>query len=191
MIFRWQWNGGINSSIASLYLALRGRRGRSWAGKGIWEVSQQFSRWEIWMWGEVLWHRWVLWSAAGRPWLCVSRAVELCVFCSVRREGDKVKQYSHCWSKLAQFTHSLQQWHQHAPCCCLCVHIFSSPACDLSHKACADACVSMRPVFYVMSRAKKLHECLFYYMLECQTDIIAVWRPGDISLYPSEYPRSI
>lgn len=24
--------------------------------------------------------------------------VELCVFCAVRREGDKVKQYSRCWS---------------------------------------------------------------------------------------------
>lgn len=39
-----------------------------------------------------------MWPVTQCPWLCAFRVVELCEFCVVRRAGDKIKQYSCCWS---------------------------------------------------------------------------------------------
>lgn len=108
--------------------------------------------------------------------------VELCVFCAIRGEGDKGKQYSHCWSGSPH------------------ISSFSSPrACSSTLTCvftfiCTYFClyVLMYPISYMgqIMQCKMLHKFLSAFMLgaACQSDIIAVCLPRDISLYAPKYP---
>lgn len=118
-------------------------------------------------------------------------------FCAVRREGDKVKQYSRCWSGSPHLI-SLSSPRAYSnninmPCVstCLYVHIFACMYFKwMSTSVCRHAYIEV---------ARLIHGCsakcsiLFCYLLgaECQTDIIAVWWREDISLYTSRYHLSI
>lgn len=137
------------------------------------------NRWGGW-WGEVLWHLWVLWRRLDAPGFVL---VELCVFCAVRREGDKVKQYRHCRPGsplLSSLGSPGAESYDINMCVCVTYfffnrHIFACSCFKSSVRTFVHSYISTS----TWRQCKMLHECLFGYMLGavCQADIIAVWSP--------------
>lgn len=146
-------------------------------------------------WGEVLWHLWVLWRQLDAPGFVL---VELCVFCAVRREGDKVKQYRHCRPGsplLSSLGSPGAESYDINMCVCVTFFFFSTgmflPA-RILRVVCGHLCIHTSLHLHGDSAKCYTSVCLVTCSAQCaKLTSSPSGRPGDISLYAPKYPLSI